>query len=201
MKESYFTIEKESHGLFKDRGSKFLSFAYPVTTEDEIKNHLDKLRKEYHDARHHCYGWRLNPDNSLSRANDDGEPSNSAGKPILNQIESKKLSNVLVVVIRYFGGTLLGVGGLINAYRTAAAEALENNRIIKKYIYKSYKISFHYGLMNAVMKIIKEHDLENFDHEFEMSCSLKVNIRIILAEKVLDQFKLIDGCELEELDL
>jgi uncharacterized YigZ family protein len=197
MKESYFTIDAQSQGLYKDRGSKFFAFAIPVSSEEEIKTHLDKLRKEYHDARHHCYGWMLKSDYSMSRANDDGEPSSSAGKPILNQIESRELTNVLVVVIRYFGGTLLGVGGLINAYRTAAAEALENSNIIKKYIYKTFEIHFNYSLMNAVMKIIKEHDLNNYDHQFELSCSLKLDIRIDQVQKVLDQYKLIKGCKID----
>lgn len=200
MREFYFTIDAESQGLFKDRGSKFFAFAFPVSSEEEIKTHLEKLRKEYHDARHHCYGWRLKADHSLARANDDGEPSSSAGKPILNQIESRELTNVLIVVIRYFGGTLLGVGGLINAYRTAAGEALDKSKIIKKYIYKTYKISFDYSIMNAVMKIIKEHNLKNFDHQFEISCSLKVDIRVDKVDMILDLFELIKACSIEEID-
>lgn len=199
MRESYFTIITASGGQFKDRGSKFFAFAFHVTSEEEIKNHLEELRKEYHDARHHCYAWRLRPDYSLSRANDDGEPSSSAGKPIMNQIESRDLTNILVVVIRYFGGTLLGVGGLINAYRTAAGEALDNASIIKKYIYRSFEIYFDYGLMNAVMKIIKEYELKNYDHHFELSCSLKVDIRLDQVEKVLNQYRLIKDCKLIEL--
>lgn len=199
MKDSYFTIDAESQGLFKDRGSKFFSFTFPVSSEEQIKIHLEKLRKEYHDARHHCYAWMLKSDYSMSRSNDDGEPSSSAGKPILNQIESRELTNILVVVIRYFGGTLLGVGGLINAYRTAASVALENGKIIKKYIYKTFEIHFDYSLMNAVMKIIKEHDLKNFDHHFELSCSLKIDVRIDQVEKVLDQYELIKGCKLDRI--
>lgn len=199
MKDSYLTIDTESEGLYKDRGSKFLAFAYPVSSEDEVKEKLEALRKKYHDARHHCYAWRLKPDHSLYRANDDGEPSSSAGKPILNQLESRELTNVIVVVIRYFGGTLLGVGGLINAYRTAASEALDKCKIIKKYIYKSYIIRFEYGLMNEVMKIIKEHGLINYDQHFELSCSLKIDLRIDQVGKVLDAFGLLKGCELEEL--
>lgn len=199
MRNSYFSIDAESQGLFKDRGSKFFSFAFPVSSEEEIKTHLDKLRKEYHDARHHCYAWRLKPDHSISRANDDGEPSSSAGKPILNQIESKDLTNILIVVIRYFGGTLLGVGGLIYAYKTAAEVALENCKIIKKYIYKTYLLRFDYSLMNAVMKIIKEHELRNFDHQFELTCSLKIDIRIDQVKDILDHFELIKGCKIEEL--
>lgn len=199
MNDSFLTIKAGSEGLFKDRGSKFLSFAYPVTTEEEVRMRLEALRKKYHDARHHCYGWRLKADHSMSRANDDGEPSNSAGKPILNQIESRDLTNVLVVVIRYFGGTLLGVGGLINAYRTATSEALDKCKIVKKYIYRSFNVSFEYAMMNEVMKIIKEHGLDNYDQHFELSCSLKIDVRIDQVEKVMDAFGLLDSCKLEEL--
>ena len=121
MKDSFLTISGKSEGLYKDRGSKFLSFSFPVSSEEEINQRLDEVRKKYHDARHHCYAWMLQPDQSKSRANDDGEPNHSAGDPILGQIKSFELTNTLVVVIRYFGGTKLGVGGLINAYKTAAA--------------------------------------------------------------------------------
>ncbi len=200
MTKSYFTIESASKGLFKDRGSKFYSFVFPVSTEAEIRFHLEQLRKEYHDARHHCYAWRLRPDHSLFRANDDGEPSSSAGKPILTQIESRELTDVLVVVIRYFGGTLLGVGGLINAYKTAAADALEKCNISKKYIYNSFEVRFEYSLMNSVMKIIKDHELKNYDHHFEMSCSLKIDVRIDKAEEVLNLFDTLSACEILKVE-
>lgn len=128
--DEYLTISKPSEGLFKDRGSKFLAFAYPVSSEDEIKEIQEHLRSEYHDARHHCYAYMLGKDKNVFRANDDGEPSSTAGKPILGQIKSYDLTNILIVVIRYFGGTKLGVSGLINAYKTAAEEALKNAKII-----------------------------------------------------------------------
>ncbi|HYW95669.1 MAG TPA: YigZ family protein, partial [Bacteroidales bacterium] len=140
--DNYLTIKQRGEGLYKEKGSKFIGFALPVESEDHIKGELESIRKNFHDARHHCYAWRLGPDMELYRANDDGEPGNSAGKPILGQIESRKLTNVLVVVVRYFGGTLLGVGGLINAYRTAASEALDRSVIVKKYVYQGYAIRF-----------------------------------------------------------
>ena len=127
----------------------------PAETEEEIKAQLETLKKDFHDARHHCFAWRLGADMELFRANDDGEPGNSAGKPILGQIQSRDLTNVLVVVVRYFGGTLLGVGGLINAYRTAASEALDHAGIMKKYVYQVYTIRFEYANMNIVMKILE----------------------------------------------
>ncbi|PLX14682.1 MAG: YigZ family protein, partial [Marinilabiliales bacterium] len=130
--DQYLTISKPSEGLFKDRGSKFLAFAYPVSSEEEIKAFQEQLRSDYHDARHHCYAYMLGPKKENYRANDDGEPSSTAGKPILGQIRSFDLTNILIVVIRYFGGTKLGVGGLINAYKTAAEEALKNAKIIRK---------------------------------------------------------------------
>lgn len=199
MTDSYLSISKASEGQYKDRGSKFLAFAFPVSTEEEIGNRLTELRKKYHDARHHCFAWRLKAAQSMSRANDDGEPSNSAGKPILNQIEARDLTNVLVVVVRYFGGTKLGVGGLINAYKSAAYEALSNSEITRKYMYKSYKIFFQYGLMNDVMRIIKEYDLENYDQQFELNCSLKIRVKVDISDKVTEALEMLKGCEFEEL--
>jgi uncharacterized YigZ family protein len=194
MKSAYRTIKEPSEGLFKDRGSKFIACAFPVRSEEEVKEILDSLRKEYHDARHHCYAWRLGPDPVSARANDDGEPSNSAGKPILNQIEKAGLINVLVVVIRYFGGTLLGVGGLINAYRTAAESAILNSRIIRKKIQHHYALSFDYARMNDVMTVIKEHRLETYEQVFEVSCAMNFKVDLNKEETVLSKLKLIEGC-------
>lgn len=194
MKTAYRTIKEPSEGLFKDRGSKFIASAFPVRNEKEIKEILDRLRKEYHDARHHCYAWRLGPDPVSVRANDDGEPSNSAGKPILNQIEKADLIHVLVVVIRYFGGTLLGVGGLINAYRTAAESAIQNSRIIRKKIQHHYALSFEYARMNDVMTVMKEHRLETYGQVFEISCAMNFTVDLDKEETVLSKLKLIEGC-------
>jgi uncharacterized YigZ family protein len=199
MKTAYRTIKEPSEGLFKDRGSKFIAFAFPVRNEEEIKEILENLRKEYHDARHHCYAWRLGPDPVSVRANDDGEPSSSAGKPILNQIEKAGLINVLVVVIRYFGGTLLGVGGLINAYRTAAESAIHNSRIIRKKIQHHYSLRFEYSRMNDVMTIMKEHRLETYGQEFEIACKMSFAVDLDQEETVLSKLELVEDCSLSLL--
>ncbi len=196
MKDSYLTIAGSSTGSFKDRGSKFLAFAYPVMNEDDIRDILEKLKKEYHDARHHCYAWRLVSGEDHSRVSDDGEPANSAGNPILNQIDKRKLSNVLVIVVRYFGGTLLGVPGLINAYRTAASQALDEAKIIREYATETFIVKFRYSEMNSVMKIIKEYDLENSDHRFDMNCSLKIKVRKKLIPEVSGKFLKLKECSI-----
>jgi uncharacterized YigZ family protein len=200
MKTSYRTLAKPSSGYFKDRGSRFIALAYPVQNENDVKELLDKLKKEYHDARHHCYAWRIGIEPVNVRANDDGEPSNSAGRPILNQIEKYDLTNIAIVVIRYFGGTLLGVGGLINAYRTAAESAIKSGRIIRKSVRRSYSLKFEYAQMNDVMTIIKEHQLETDEQAFELSCSLIFSVDLAKEESVLLKFKLIEGCELKSME-
>ena len=194
MVHSYKTISSSSEGLFKDRGSKFLSFAIPVKSEKEITDHLQQLRKEYHDARHHCYAWRLGYDPPLVRANDDGEPSNSAGKPILNQIEKFDLTNILVVVVRYFGGTLLGVGGLINAYRTSAETAVKNARIIRKKIQHQYDLEFEYPAMNQVMQLIKEMQISAANQDFGISCRMSILVDQEKEELITSKLDLIDTC-------
>lgn len=197
MANQFKTISSISKGLYKEKGSKFIALAYPVTTENEIKNILEELRKEYHDARHHCYAWCLGDDREHQRANDDGEPSSSAGRPILGQINAHNLTNILIVVIRYFGGTLLGVGGLINAYREAASDAIQNNNIIEKKVYEVYKLSFEYPLMNNVMTIIKGHKLDQFDQDFALSCSVKIRIWEKDSEKVISEFKSLKGVSID----
>jgi uncharacterized YigZ family protein len=167
FEDTYKTIITTTEGLFKDRGSRFISFAIPVETEEEIKKHISELKKKHHDACHHCYAYQLGYDKSAYRANDDGEPSGTAGKPIFGQIQSKDLTNVLVVVVRYFGGTLLGVSGLINAYKTAAKEALDCANILTKTVNDVYEITFDYLVMNDVMKIIKDYKLEILKQDFE----------------------------------
>lgn len=170
--DSYLTISSVTSGLFKDRGSKFLAFAHPVYSEDDAKSILDSYRKQYHNARHHCFAWVLGAEGKHQRANDDGEPSHSAGDPILNQITSRKLTNVMVIVVRYFGGTLLGVGGLINAYRCATGDALDKAKIIKKEITRTIRVSFPYEAMSNVMRYLKENRLEQEDQDFRESCKL-----------------------------
>ena len=178
LPETYKTIKGVSKGLFRDRGSKFISIAFPVFSVEEVKNHLEKIKNEYRDARHHCYAYQIGADNSIWRANDDGEPSGTAGKPILCQINSHNLTNILIVVVRYFGGTLLGVSGLINAYRGATADAISNSSIISCNVKNYYRIEFPYQLMNEVMKILKDGNAEQYDQVFEMHCRMRIGITL-----------------------
>ena len=195
MNDLYKTIKKRSEGLFKDKGSRFIAFAFPVNNEEEIKQRIAEIKKDYHDARHHCYAWCLGADRERFRANDDGEPSGSAGKPILGQIQSRDLTQVLVVVVRYFGGTLLGVGGLINAYRSATAAALNQATIIEKKVEDQLVITFGYNEMNAVMKVIKEFDLGYEDQQFDLECSVTIRVWNRLIPKVRRRFSTIQGCK------
>jgi len=198
MISSYRTIATTSDGQFRDRGSTFLSFAFPVKNEEEVKDILQQLRKEYHDARHHCYAWKLGIDPAAVRANDDGEPSSSAGKPILNQIEKLELTNTLVVVVRYFGGTLLGVGGLINAYRTAAEAALRNNRVVRRKIQRSYHLEFGYPDMNTVMGLVKEMELDTDQQAFGLNCSMTVRVDLERESLLVSKLQLIESCRLSK---
>lgn len=189
MNDTYKTIEKPSEEiLFKEKNSKFYGYAFPVTSEEEIKNHLDRLRKQHHGAVHFCYAFQLGTDKIQYRANDDGEPSNSAGMPIYGQIQSFGITNVLVVVVRFFGGVKLGVGGLISAYRTAAQMALEESQIIEKTIDVSFEISFDYKNMNKVMRVIKEKNLEIVSQEMNESCKIVIATRKKNAEMIFDIF-------------
>ncbi len=199
MEDTFKTIETASKGYFKDKGSKFFAYAYPVKTEEEIKEILTTLRKEHHSARHHCYAWRLGTEEIMFRANDDGEPSSSAGKPILGQLLSFEVTNTLIVVVRYFGGTLLGVSGLINAYRTAAAEALNNSTISTKLIENRYELHFTYNELNDVMQIIKQENLTIESTKFEEKCSLIFLVRKSEASKIEQVFDNFYGIELKKL--
>lgn len=185
--DSYKTLNSDSQGLYKVKGSKFLSFAHPVSSEDEIKELIQYYRKEYHDARHHCFAWEIGVDGNHYRANDDGEPSGTAGKPILGQIHSFEVTNILIMVVRYFGGTKLGVGGLIQAYKSAAADALENADIIEKTIDNYYRVTFNYENMNDVMKLVKDEDLKLVNQNFELDCTLDFCIRKNDSKKVEDK--------------
>ena len=173
----YKTIAASSEGIYKEKGSRFISLAYPVVTEDEIREIVSRLKEKYYDARHHCYAWRLGAAKTHFQANDDGEPSSTAGKPILGQIQSNDLTNILIVVVRYFGGIKLGVSGLINAYREAAADAIANAEIIEKTVDEQLKIQFSYLAMNDVMKIVKEISPEVLERNFEMACEMLLAIR------------------------
>lgn len=200
MTDLFRTIQTTSEGSYKEKGSKFFAFAYRVSEEESIKQHLTALRGQYHDARHHCYAWRLEPEKTRYRVNDDGEPSGSAGKPIFGQIVSRDLTDLLVVVVRYFGGTLLGVGGLINAYRTAAADALDHNNIIECKVYDKLKVDFEYEKMNAVMKIVKDLKLDMKEQEFDLKCSITLNSWKRHTDRVLDSFSKIAGCKLTVIE-
>ncbi|MCZ8196788.1 MAG: YigZ family protein [Flavobacterium sp.] len=189
MKDTYKTIAFPSEEiLFKEKNSKFFGYSFPVTTEEEIKNHLEILRKKHFGAVHWCYAFQLGVDKIQFRANDDGEPSNTAGMPIYGQIQSFGLTNILVVVVRFYGGIKLGVGGLIAAYRTSAQMALEDAEIIEKTIDVHYLISFDYKNMNKVMRVIKEKNLEIIFQKMEMSCEIEIATRKKNAEIVFDIF-------------
>ncbi len=180
--DAYRSIAARSEGLFKDNGSRFIALAFPVETEDQVREIVASLRKEYHDARHHCYAYRLGYRGDRFRANDDGEPSGSAGRPILGQIDSMGLSDVLVVVVRYFGGIKLGIPGLIRAYRTSTADALGRAEIVEKVAGKRFRLTFDYLSMNGVMKVLKDLGLSPAGQDFGLQCSLEVRVRLALEE-------------------
>lgn len=193
VSDSYKSISKASNGIYKDNGSKFLSFAYPITQEDEIKPIIQQLKKEYFDARHHCYAYRLGYLGDKWRFNDDGEPSSTAGKPIYGQILSAELSDILIVVVRYFGGIKLGVPGLIRAYKESTIDAITNAQIIEKIATNTYLIEFDYIQMNKVMKVIKDMGLNPYNQEYNLNCSIKVNVRLNDTEKFEQCFNLAEG--------
>lgn len=174
----YRTVDYGVEGLYKEKGSRFISFVYPVATEEQIRGIIAGLKEKYYDARHHCYAWCLGTAKAHFRANDDGEPSFTAGKPILGQIQSNDLTNVLVVVVRYFGGIKLGVSGLINAYREAAADAIRNAVIVEKTDNGQLRIRFSYMVLNDVMTIIKEEEPEVLERNFELECEMLLSIRL-----------------------
>lgn len=176
--DTFKSLEAPSEGLYKEKGSKFLAFAYPVTSEEEVKRHLECIRKEYYDARHHCYAYRLGLDGSVWRMNDDGEPSSTAGRPILGQIQSAGLSDILIVVVRYFGGIKLGVPGLINAYRSAAADAVSNGRIVEKTAAETFAVTFDYTGMDRVMRVMKDMGLSPLRFDTDNVCRLEMSVRL-----------------------
>ena len=197
--DQYKTIQTASHGEYKEKGSKFISIAFPVRTEDEVKNRLTDLKKEFHDARHYCYAYIIGVDKSTIRSSDDGEPSNSAGKPILTQIEIRDLTNLLVVVVRYFGGTKLGVGGLINAYKTASSSALDKAKIITQVPKERYILTFDYPQMNNVMSLVKESGFDIISKNFDARCILTIDIPSPQAGEFLTRCKRIDNLEFSKV--
>jgi uncharacterized YigZ family protein len=186
--DTYKTIEKPAEGIFRDKGSKFIAYAYPIKSEIEVKNLVTQLRNEHTKARHFCTALRLTPDRNIFKLNDDGEPAGTAGRPILNTLLSLDVTNILVVVVRYFGGTLLGVPGLINAYKSATAEALNNAEIIEKTVNDIYQLDFDYLCMNDVMRIVKDEQLIIINQKFDMSCQLDFEVRKMQLEEVLYKF-------------
>ena len=197
MSDEYKTIEKESTGFFKDKGSKFHSYAFPVQSEDQVKEILQSLKKEHHSARHHCYAWRIGTEEIKTRANDDGEPSSTAGKPILGQLQSYDVTNVLLVVVRYFGGTLLGTSGLINAYKNASIDALNNANIVSKLIESTYELKFEYPLLNKVMMTLKQENMEIITTDFRENCQLRFKVRKNEGERAEHVFSEIFGVDIQ----
>ncbi|MDR0713872.1 MAG: YigZ family protein [Bacteroidales bacterium] len=194
--DTFLTIASASEGLYRDKGSKFMAFAYPVSNEEEIREKQESLRKKYFDARHHCFAWRLGVTGDRFRTGDDGEPSNTAGKPILGQIISFGLTDILVVVVRYFGGILLGTGGLIQAYKQASLEALTRAEIVSSVFAETCLIRFDYRNMNQVLKVVKDMKLECTDRCFENRCSLKVKVRRSLSAVLLHRLERIASVEM-----
>lgn len=199
-KDTYKTIAAASEEvLYKEKNSKFFGYAFPVTTEEEIKEILERLRKEHFSARHWCYAYQIGTEKIQYRANDDGEPNNSAGMPIYGQIQSFEVTNVLIVVVRYFGGVKLGVGGLISAYKIAAQMALENSEIVERTIDKHFVISFGYANMNKVMRIIKEKNLQIVSQKMEMDCEIEIATRKKNVQNLLDTFENLYEIKLTEI--
>lgn len=190
---SYYTIEGPMEGMYKEKGSKFLAFAYPVETEEAIKTYLESLRKQFFDARHHCYAWMLGAEKKSFRAFDDGEPNHSAGDPILGQIRSKDLTNILIVVVRYFGGVKLGVGGLISAYRAAAEDALSNATIVEKEVSEEFLVSFEYASTPEVMRLIKDYDLQVIHQDFTSRCVMRLAVKLKNKSRLVDKIKLMNA--------
>ncbi len=195
--DKYKVLTTVGEGLYKEKGSKFFAFSYPVVSEEEVKSIMSDVKKKFFDARHHCYAFMIGPNKSCYRSSDDGEPSGTAGKPILNQILSKDVTNVLVVVVRYFGGVKLGVPGLINAYKTAAREALDNSTVMEKTVDEVFSLEFDYPLMNEVMRVLKEENLEQQNPKFEMRCYLEISIRQGDSKRIVDKLKRLYGLDVK----
>ncbi|MBK7763521.1 MAG: YigZ family protein [Bacteroidetes bacterium] len=198
---TYRSISQSTTSEFKDRGSKFIAYTFPIQTLEDIKKELNTLKELHPKAVHHCYAWRIGIDGNSFRANDDGEPSGSAGKPILGQIDSTQITNVLVVVVRYFGGTLLGVPGLINAYKTVTHDALQQSLIIEKNIEMNFKLQFPYTLMNEVMRIIKMHHINLIKSELTLFCEYHIGIPIVELEIANTKFEQLHELEISKIEI
>ena len=191
--DSYQTVTGPAEGFFKDKGSKFLAYSFPIEGETDAKTHLATLRELHPKAVHHCYAYRLGADRMSYRMSDDGEPSGTAGRPILNTLYSRNVTNVLVVVVRYFGGTLLGVPGLINAYKLATEDALSQSEIVTRHFYNLYQLNFSYPQMNDVMRIVKEMELPVKEQVFEMKCRLVAEVRVASTERFIARCDQVEG--------
>lgn len=199
--DTYKTIKKISYGLYREKGSKFIALASPVSDEHEVKRIIDEVKKEHHDAKHHCYAYVLGKDEDVWRINDDGEPSGTAGRPILGQIKSFGLTNILIIVTRYFGGKLLGVSGLTIAYKTAARSALENASFIERVLSERYELKYPYSAMQNVMTLLKEYDIEQSEHVFDLTCKIVIQVRLSLKEDLLSRLSRIDDLTINHLAL
>lgn len=199
FEDTYKTLARASEGLFRDKGSKFIAYAYPFDDENSLKALLDEVRALHPKARHHCYAYRLGLDRSVFRVNDDGEPAGSAGRPILNVLLSNELTNVLVVVVRYFGGTLLGIPGLINAYKTSTQEAIANAEVIERYQQDIYHIQFDYLQMNEVMRVVKDENLEIRNQVFDNDCVMEFAVRQAHVNRVIDHLGALENTKLKYL--
>lgn len=197
LKDSYLTIEGNAEAIFKEKSSKFLCYAFHIESEEEIATHLERLRKRYFDATHHCYAWRLGYYGERFRANDDGEPSSTAGKPILGQMLSREVTNCLIVVVRYFGGTKLGVPGLIAAYKESAAAVLEEAKIVERTVDTQVRVEFPYLVMNDIMRVIKEEQPTIKEQLFDNLCTISLAIRKSRAEQLLGRLRKVEGASLE----
>jgi len=197
FEDTYLTIEAKSESIFRDRGSKFLGYAYPITSDQDIKNIITDLKKEHPKANHHCWAMRWSTDRSVFKINDDGEPSGTAGRPILNILLSKNITNLAVVVVRYFGGTLLGVPGLINAYKSATELAISEAKIIEKTVNDIYTITFDYLQMNEVMRVVKDDNLLLLDQAFDNSCSIKVSVRQMQVSHVISKLQTLTSVKIK----
>lgn len=199
FEDTYKTIDHQAEGVFRDKGSKFIAYAYPFTDENQLKGVLEELKSLHPKARHFCWAYRLTVDRSVFRANDDGEPSGSAGRPILNALLSADITNIIVVVVRYFGGTLLGVPGLINAYKTATQSALAEVEILEKTVNDIYKLEFDYLVMNDVMRVVKEENLIINKQVFDNSCYMEVEVRKMQVNHFAARFEKIEKCKISYL--
>ncbi|MCK9338772.1 MAG: YigZ family protein [Bacteroidales bacterium] len=186
FEDTYLTISYPSEGIYREKGSKFIALAFPVVSENEVKDHIVEIKKQYYDARHHCYAYILGANKEAYRMNDDGEPSGTAGRPIYGQLLSKNVTNTLIVVIRYFGGIKLGVSGLINAYKTAAKDALEANTIVEKFIEEYYSISFDPIVMNKVMTLLKKDCVKIFEQKYENQSIINFSVQKKEADSLID---------------